>query len=128
MDTVAGGKLAFTRLFFRKSRNKKGEDCYISKIKQYDNDPETNKKIFAGDLIIIANVEGLQKCGIDREGRWDVRCRRMSKGTGFVVIDADWTIDHITLQEDGWKLRFLISGKEDKLKTEDGKFIPLGFD
>lgn len=128
MDTVSGGKLAFTRLFFKKSKNRKGEICYISKVKHYENDPKTDKKKFVGDLIIIGNIEGKNKCSINKEGRWDVKCGKMNKGNGYVVVDAQWTTDTLEAQIDGFRVSVLINGKEEKLKTEDGKFIPLYFD
>lgn len=126
-NTMERGKLAFTRLYFKKSKNRKGEECYISKVKNYDI-LENGKKKFLGDAIVIANTTGRQKANIDKEGRWDVKCKRMHKGSGFVVIDAVWTIDDIEIKIDGWVVKFLINGRQEKLKTDDGKYIPLYFD
>lgn len=125
--TTQDGKLNFTRLFFKKSKNKKGEDCYIGKVKQYVT-KESGGKQFNGDTIVIANLFGSQKCNIDREGRWDVRCKKMEKGNGYVVVDANYTQDTLTISTGDFFAKFLINGREEKLKTEDGKYIPLSFD
>ena len=126
-NTMENGKLSFTRLFFRKSKNKKGEECYISKIKNYDILDDGRKK-FLGDAIVIANTCGSQKSTINREGRWDVKVKKMEKGSGYVVVDAVYTIDAVNFSVANCKVSFTINGREEKLKTDDGKFIPLYFD
>lgn len=126
-NTVAGGKLFFTRLYFRKSENKKGESCYISKIKNY-NILENGRKEFAGDSIVIANTVGRQKSNITKAGRWDVKCKKMKKGNGFVVLDAKWTVDKVMIKIEGWVVKFLVNDRQEKFKTVTGKYIPLYFD
>ena len=126
-NTMENGKLSFTRLFFKKSKNKKGEECYISKVKNYDILSDGKKK-FLGDAIVIANTCGSQKSTINKEGRWDVKVKKMDKGSGYVVVDAVWTLDRPDFSNCDNRVAFTINGREEKLKTDDGKYIPLYFD
>lgn len=131
-EIILESKLNFTRLYFRKSKNKKGQECFISKIKSYTTG-ENGQKLFTGDVIVVANspstLVGAVNTGcIDREGRYDVECKLMQSGKGYIVTRATWTIDILDVRISGFKCQFLINGSEDKLRTDDGKFIPLSFD
>jgi len=118
------GKLDFTRLYFKKSQNKKGEDCFIAKVKSYSN--TDSEKRFVGDVIVIANCNS-GVIGITKEGRWDVKCKKMEKGTGYVVVEAQYTTDKIETKTEKHSVLVLINGREEKLKTDDNKYIPLSF-
>ena len=52
----------------------------------------------------------------------------MDKGSGYVVVDANYTIDAINFSVSDCRVGFTINGREEKLKTDDGKYIPLYFD
>ena len=120
-------KLVFSRLFFKESKNKKGELCYVGKVKIYKDIEGGKKKQYDGDKIVIGNTKGNEVCGINKEGRWDVTCRKMGKGDGYIVLFASYTFDKISFVQSDTSVQFLINGREEKLKTEDNKFIPLSF-
>lgn len=131
-EIILESKLNFTRLYFRKSKNKKGQECFISKIKSYTTGDD-GKKLYTGDVIVLANspsnLGGVVNTGyIDKEGRYDVECKLMQSGKGYLVTRAIWTTDILDARVSGFKCLFLINGVEEKLRTEDGKFIPLSFD
>ena len=118
------------RLYFRKSKNKSGKDCYIAKVKEYVQEEGKAKK-HIGDLIVIANMD---RCNIDKSGRWDVIVSPMKNGKGYLVSSAIFTLDVLTHEID-WnenEVLLLVNGEETKLKREgkgvnSTKFFPLSF-
>lgn len=130
IDKVAeqAKKLHFDRLYFKRSKNNKNEECYIGKVKLYvDDATDPSGKRYEGDAIVIGNMFGAQKCNITEEGRWTVKVKPMAKGRGYVVVEAEWAFDQIEIKREGYSIRFLINGREERLCTDDGKHIPLFF-
>lgn len=118
------------RLYFRKSKNKTGQDCFIAKVKEFAQEVG-KKKEFLGDVIVIANAD---KCKIHKTGRWDVEVKKMFGAKGYLVTDAEWTIDLLDLYVDWDNLCvfILVNGEQTKLKrvnkeTGNSKFLPLLF-
>jgi len=118
-------KHSFTRLYFKESEHREGGKCWIAKLKY---DPETGERMENGTLIVLANTSGKLATNIDKEGRWDVVCIPMKSGKGFIVVESSWTEDDIELEIEDYRVSLVINDKIEKLKTEDGKFIPLYFD
>lgn len=105
-------------LFFRKSKNKRGGECFVAKIKEGSE-----------NLIVIANTE---TCGIQKKGRYDVVLSPLKKGRGYFVTSAHFCIDTVEVSSDwsNYEVKILINGVENKLKKQiDGKekYIPLVF-
>lgn len=119
-------KLSFERLYFRESTSKRGEKCFVAKIREYTQS-ETGEKEYKGDAIVIANTSGKYKTTIDEEGKWDVSVMPMNKGKGYVVLLANRATDKIQIKEVEDRVLVLVNGREEKLKTEDGHFIPISF-
>lgn len=118
------------RLYFKKSKNKQNEECFIAKIKEFTQEVG-GKKEFKGDAIVIANPD---KCKIHKSGRWDVEVREMFGAKGFLVLSAEWTIDTLdfSIDWDSFCVSILVNGEETKLKRTDkdsgkSKFLPLSF-
>lgn len=120
-------KLNFDRLFFTKSEKGKKDPCFVSKVKNYETD-ENGESVYTGDLIVIAHIGGPESSGIDKPGRYDVKCRPMRSGKGYIVVSSKWTEDEIAIERKGWKVLFLVNGKEATLDMSDGRKIPLSFD
>lgn len=118
------------RLYFKRSKNKQGKECFIAKVKNVEK-VEGEKPKHNGDLIIIGNTD---RCKINEAGRWDVTVRKMVNGTGYLVLEAEWTTDSMEFEID-WnenKVLFMVNGEETKLKrmATDGsgmKYFPLSF-
>lgn len=108
----------FHRLFLRESKNKKGERCFIGKVKNMED---------GTDLIVVANPDLLEKNGITETGRYDVEVKPMKNGRGFIVSAISWAFDKIEISTEETRVVLLINGREEKLK-ENGRFIPLSFD
>lgn len=105
-------------LFFRKSKNRRGGECFVAKIKEGGE-----------NLIVIANRE---TCGITQKGRYDVSLAPLRSGKGYFVTSASFCRDTVELEVDwdNYEVRILINGVENKLKkTIDGKekYIQLVF-
>jgi len=120
-------KLSFTRLYFRESKSRNDELCFVSKVREYIKDENTGEKEYLGDAIVIANTTGKYKCGISEEGKWDVNVMPMNKGKGYVVLTASRSTDKLEIKEMEDRVLVLVNGREEKLKTEDGHFIPISF-
>jgi len=120
-------KLSFERLYFAKSTAGSKEPCFVGKVKQYSE--ELGEGItHTGDLIVIANIGGRSDSGITKQGRWDVKCRKMATSKGYIVLSATLTEDEFSIDRTGWRVRFLVNGKEETLRTDDGRVIPLVYD
>ena len=52
----------------------------------------------------------------------------MKSKKGWIVIDAKYTQDEVSINTEGRVVMVLINGKEEKLRTEDRVLIPLRFD
>lgn len=118
------------RLFFRKSKNKGGQECYIAKVKEYEREAD-GKKTFKGDMIVIANTD---RCAVSRQGRWDVEVKPMYGAKGYLVFGAEWTADVLdfVIDWDNYAVYLLVNGAETKLKRSDkgntrAKYLPLSF-
>lgn len=110
-------KIIFSNLFFKKSRNKRGEVIFISAQKNSE----------GVDTIILANP---QNCEISREGRYDVECLPIKTGRGWFVCSAQKFYDSVEIEElwDKGIVRVLINGEENKLKKVikgEEKFLKL---
>lgn len=106
--------IQFKRLYFKESRNKRGERCFISKVMKHIITGE-DKKVDTGDVIIVANLDSTP---IDRAGRWDVTTRKMFSGDGFIVTDAKWCADEVDMQVDfiNHKVSVVINGSVGRYK------------
>lgn len=117
------------RLYFKKSKNRKGTPCFIAKMKEYTQ-ADGGRKEFVGDVIVIANTD---KCKVHKSGRWDVEVKEMYKAKGYIVVNAEWTIDSLDFEIDwaDYRVLLLANGQETKLKKKDeanrDKFLPLSF-
>lgn len=101
-------KIRFSNLYFKKSRNKRGEVIFISAQKNSEEQ----------DCIILANP---RNCEITEEGRYDVECFPIKTGRGWFVCSAKKFLDSVEIEENWEKgiVRVLINGKENKLKKLD---------
>lgn len=104
-------------LYFKKSKTKTGEECYISKIKGED----------GMDEIVIAN---LNRKNVNASGKWNCVIQPIKSGRGWFVWSANFSQDVMTIEQDydNWEVRVEVNGKENLLKkrTASGdKYIPL---
>ncbi len=113
-------KLEYDRLYFRPSTKIKGK--FVARIKRYK-DNGTGKQVHDKDEIVVAN-EG---SGVLREGKWDVKVKRMKKGDGYVVLSARLAEDRMSMKRERYCVVVMINGREDKLVCQDGAILPLSF-
>lgn len=116
----------FDRLLFRKSTNKRKEPIYIAKLNKYTD--FSGKRKLSSIMLVICNTLGKVTGGIDREGKWDVWCELMPGGKGYVVHSAVFMPDKISFLRTESQVKFLVNGREERLKREKGKIISLTFD
>ena len=110
--------IKFRRLYFKRSRNKRGEECFISKQKAYVIRGEKKSAENNTDIIIVANVGSTP---ITHSGRWDVSTREMFSGKGFIVTDAEFCADELELDVDfiNHKVTVMINGEIGRFKKSD---------
>ena len=108
----------FKRLYFKESKNKRGERCFISKQKESKVDGGNLGEGNDNDIIIVANV-GVTP--IDRAGRWTVTARKMFSGKGFIVEDATYCEDVVDMEVDfnSHKVSVIINGEVGRFKRVD---------
>ena len=95
-----------------------GKECFTGKYQETEQDKVK---------IVICNGKVARREKI-REGRYDLEVVPMKKGVGFIVVFAKWAFDDVQLVKEQWRIVPIFNGKEQSLKTEDNRFIPLAFD
>lgn len=120
-------KRRFEKVYFREERNKRDELCFIGKVRQFKS-LESGEKEFAGELILKANTIGKEDSGMRKVGVYDVECVEMVHGNGWIVESCVWTKDTISMEIQDGNLHFLINGRREKYRTEEGKLLPLFYD
>lgn len=111
----------FKALYFKEATNKAGGKIFIGKRQS-----DTHE----GDDIIIANTGTQIFEGVTRKGRWDVECKEMHSGRGFVVLKARYSEDSLTLDMNTDVVLVLLNGEKAFLRPKEDKkrYIPLMFD
>lgn len=107
--------------YFREGLNRKREMIFVGK-----------KKVVQGDKlgceIVLANPPKSGEIGIDVAGRWDVECRAMDSGKGWVVTSATYSQDKLEVRRFNWGVEILINGERGMYRDEEGRRIFLSLD
>lgn len=96
-------------------RSEKNPEKLIGGLKNFSPDGK-----FEGERVVIGN-------DLPQEGKYRVTCREMKSGKGYIVTEWELLYDQPTFLERDGEVIFLVNGKEEKLRGENGKRFPLWF-
>lgn len=113
---ATGEKLVVEKLLMKKSYRE--ENTFVGRVKLY----EDTTGEFKGEVVVLAK-------DLPADGKYKITARKMSNGRGWITEKWEKTYDliEVKLSEDKRQVIFCVNGRQDKLRGEDGKNIPLYF-
>lgn len=84
--------------------------------------PPPDKNLGKGTGMVVVGNEV-----IDSQGVYDVKCREMMSGKGYIVVEAKKVYDTMRVWAEEERVVMLVNDREVFLKTDDGMWLPLAF-